>query len=66
MRGEAAEVKAALPRKAAVVAAPRQRVHVQQRGVGQLQEEDLLTGDVVDRAGIVAEGEDVEAVQADA
>ena len=48
------------------MAAPRHRVHVQQRGVGELQEEDLVGRDVADGAGVVAPGQDVEAVQADA
>src|SRR5204862_8056322 len=63
--GEAGKVEAALPGKAPVVTAPRERVHIQWRRIGELQEEDLLSGDVADRAGIMAEGQDVEAVQAD-
>ncbi len=51
------------------MAAPLQDVHREQRGVGQLEEEDLLAGDVRDAFDVLgtgAAGEDVEAVQAGA
>lgn len=63
------DVEAALTGEAAVVAAPLQDVHAEQRGVGQLEEEDLLAGDVLDAFEVLrtgAAGQDVEAVQAGA
>lgn len=48
------------------MAAPLQDVHREQRGVGELEEEDLLAGDVLDALGVGAPGQDVEAVQAGA
>ena len=63
---EAGEIEAALPGETPVVTAPRQRVHAQQRGIGELHEEDLFSRDVADRTGVMAQGQDVEAVQADA
>ncbi len=61
---EGAEVEGPLAGKQPVVARPGQHVHGEQRSVCELQEEDLRSGDVLDRAGIVAAGEDVEAVEA--
>ena len=63
---EVREVEAALAGEAAVVPAPLQDVHPQPRGVGQLQEEDLLARDLGDRREVGRAREDVEAVQADA
>ena len=63
---EAGEVEAALPREAAVVAAPLQHVHHQVRRVRELEEEDLLGRDVADAGGVAAAREDVEGVEAGA
>jgi hypothetical protein len=60
------EVEVALPREEPVVPAPAQHVHRQPRRVGELDVEDLLGGDRLDRGGVVPAGEDVEAVQAGA
>ena len=49
-----------------MVAAPLQHVHGHPRRVGELDEEELLAGDVLDPGRIRAAREDVEAVQADA
>ena len=46
--------------------APLEHVHVQVRRVGQLQEEQLLAGDVGEPGRVAAAGEHVEAVQAQA
>ena len=63
---EAGQVEAALAREAPVVAAPLQDVHRQLGGVGELQEEDLVARDLRDACRVVAAGQDVEAVEADA
>ncbi len=44
--------------------APLQDVQSHLRGVGELQEEDLVARDVADGRGVVAAGQDVEAVEA--
>ena len=63
---EARQVELALPRKAAVVPAPLQHVHREARRVRHLQEEDLLAGNGRDAFRIVAQRQDVEAVDDDA
>ena len=63
---KATKVEGALAWKAPVVAAPLQHVHGHPRRVGDLDEEDLVAGDVLDPGRIRAPGKDVEAVQADA
>ena len=63
---ERGDVERALAREAAVVAAPLQDVHRQMRRVGELQEEDPLARDRVDRGQVGAAREDVERVQAGA
>ena len=63
---EGGQVEGALAREEAVVAAPLEHVHVHVRGVGQLQEEQLLPGDVADACRVAAAGQDVEAVDAQA
>ena len=63
---ERTEVEGTLAREQPVVARPGQHVHGQQRSVCELEEEDLRSRDLLDRAGIVAAGEDVEAVEAGA
>ena len=49
-----------------MVSAPREHVHGEERRIGQLDEEDLLGGDRLDRLRVVTLREDVEAVEADA
>ena len=49
-----------------MVPAPREHVHGQERGIRQLDEEDLVGGDGLDRLGVVALRQDVEAVEAQA
>jgi hypothetical protein len=44
------------------MAAPRQHVHLQQRRVGQLDEEDPVAGNLGDTGGIVVERQGVKAV----
>ena len=61
---EGAEVEAALPREEPMVPAPREDVHGQERGIRQLDEEDLVGGDRLDRFRVVALRQDVEAVEA--
>jgi hypothetical protein len=61
---ERGEVEGTLPGEQPVVAAPLQHVHGHVRGVGQLQEEELLAGDVGDAGRVGAAGQDVEAVHA--
>ena len=61
---EGAEVEAALAGEEAVVPAPREHVHREKRRVRQLNEEDLVGGDRLDRLGAVALGQDVKAVEA--
>ena len=63
---EAGEVERALAREAAVVPAPLQDVHAQVRGVGELEEEELVGRDRSDRVQSGAAREDVEGVQAHA
>ncbi len=63
---ERGEVEGALPGEEPMVSAPRQHVHGQRRCVCQLDEEDLVAGDPLDRRWVVAAGEDVEAVEAGA
>ena len=63
-RREAGDVECALAGEAAVVAAPLQDVHPQVGRIRELQEEDLLAGDRVDRVQRGAAAEDVEGVQA--
>jgi hypothetical protein len=48
------------------MAGPAEDVHRQSRGVGELEEEDLLTRNLCDAGQIRAAGEDVEAVEASA
>ena len=62
---EGRQVERPLAGEEAVVPAPLQDVHVHVRGVGQLQEEQLLAGDVGDPGRVGATGEDVEAVDAE-
>ena len=64
VRHEGSQVERTLAREQPVVARPGQHVHGQQRSVGELEEEDLGPGNLLDRAGIVAAGEDMEAVEA--
>jgi hypothetical protein len=59
-----ADIERALAGKAAVVPAPLQDVHRQIRRVGELQEEDPVAGDGVDRGQVGAAREDVERIQA--
>lgn len=59
------EVELALDREAAIVPAPLQDVHGHQRYVGELQEEDLLTGNGLNALGVRYAGENVKAVQTD-
>ena len=66
MGEEAGKVEGALAGEQPVMAAPREHVHAQRGRVGELQEEDLVGGDVLDRRGVVAAGQHVETVQADA
>ncbi len=61
---EGGQVEGALAGEQPVVTAPREHVHVQRGRVGQLEEEDLVGRDVLDRAGIVSAGQHVEAVEA--
>ena len=63
---KAVEVEGALAGKAPVVAAPLQHVHRHPRRVGELDEEELVAGDLLDSGRIRAAREDVEAVEADA
>ena len=63
---ERAEVEAALAGEEAVVPAPREHVHGEERRIRQLDEEDLVGGDRLDRFGVVALRQDVEAVEAHA
>ena len=63
---EGGQVEPALPREAAVVAAPLEHVHRDHRRVGELEEEDLLAGDLADRGRVAAAREDVERVEAGA
>ena len=63
---EGAEVEAAFTGEEAVVPAPREHVHGEERGVRQLDEEDLVGRDRLDRFGVVTLGQDVEAVEAHA
>lgn len=62
-RQETGHVHFALPREAAKVAAPLQHIHGQDRRIGHLHEEDLVAGDVADRAGVTFERQGVEAVE---
>ena len=66
MPQEPGQVEAALAGEQPVVAAPRQQVHRERGGVGELQEEHLVAGDLLDRRRVVPAGEDVEAVEAGA
>ena len=65
MREERGEIEGTLARKQSVVTAPEQHVHVERRGVGKLQEEDLVAVDRLDLREIMSPREDVEAVEAD-
>ena len=65
MGDEAGQVEGALAGEQPVMAAPREHVHVQRGRVGELEEEDLVGGDVLDRSGVVAARQHVETVQAD-
>ncbi len=58
------EVEDALAGEQPMVPAPRQHVHGERGGVGELEVEDLVAGDVLDRRRVVPAGEHVEAVQA--
>jgi hypothetical protein len=60
------EVQLTLARKATEVATPRQRIHLQPGRIGELQEEDAVTGDVGDASRIVAQRQRVKAVDAQA
>ncbi len=62
--GERGEVEGALPGEQPVVPAPLEHVHAQFRGVGELEEEQLVGIDGVQPGQVVAPGEHVEAVQA--
>ena len=55
--------KIALARHVAVVAAPIEQVHVDQRRVRQLDDEDLFLGDRADRVDIDLAGQRMEAVE---
>ena len=57
------EIELTLSGEAAVMAAPLQHVHRESRRIGELQEKDPLAGNVGDAGGLVAEREDVEAVE---
>ncbi len=61
---EGLQVEGALTREQSVVPAPLQQVHVHRRGIGELQEEQLLAGNVPDAGRIRPAGQDVEAVDA--
>ena len=63
---EGRQVEVALAGEEPMVAAPRQHVHAQGWRVRQLQEEDLVGRNVLDRRRVVAAGQHVEAVQAHA
>ena len=63
---EAREREGALAREAAVVPAPLEDVHAQAGGVGELQVEDLVPGDLPDRRRVAAPRQDVKGVEADA
>jgi hypothetical protein len=63
---EPGEVEGALAGEEPVVAAPLEDVHVQVRGVGELEEEQLLGRDDADRGDVGPAREDVEAVEAQA
>ncbi|MCO5571870.1 hypothetical protein L7F22_025618 [Adiantum nelumboides] len=65
-REERGQVEPALTGEQPVVTAPGQHVHRQVRRVGELQEEQLLAGDVGDPGRVRAAGQDVEGVQAEA
>ena len=56
------DVERALAGEAAEVPAPLEHVHVQQRGVGDLQEADPVAGDAGERGAVVAAREHVEGV----
>lgn len=45
------------------MAAPLQHIHGQDRGVGHLYEEDLVAGDVADRARVALQRQGMEAVE---
>ena len=49
-----------------MVAAELERVHADRRGVRELQEEDPVSGDLLDARRVIAPGEDVEGVEAGA
>ena len=66
MTDERGQVERTLAREQPVVPAPREDVHRQRGRVGELEEEDLLAGNLLDRGGVVPAGQDVEAVQAHA
>ena len=66
MADERSQVEGPLAGKQPVVPAPREDVHDQRRGVGQLQEEDAVSGDLLDLGRVVTTGQDVEAVEAHA
>ena len=63
MLSERIEIEAALPREVSVMPAPLEDVHRQERSVRQLEEEDLLAGNLANSGGIVTAREDVKAVQ---
>ncbi len=63
MLSERTEIEAALPREVSVMPAPLEDVHRQERSVRQLEEEDLLAGNLANSGGIVTAREDVKAVQ---
>jgi hypothetical protein len=64
--GERRQVERAQAGKQPVVPAPLDDVHLEPWRVGELQVEDLRAGDHPDAGGIVAAGQHVEAVQAQA
>src|SRR5262245_5896515 len=58
--------KPALTRKIAVVSAPREIIHVEQRGVCNLHQENAVAGDGLERAQIGLPAENMKRVQHDA
>ncbi len=60
---EGRQVELALAGKASIVPAPLQNVHGEPGRIGELEEEDPLAGNIRDSRGIVAERENVEAVE---
>ena len=64
MTDEALQIECALAREQAMVPAPRQDVHGERRGVGELEKEDLLPRDRSDLRRVVPTGKHVKTVEA--